>query len=82
MKPEPDILPPHSESDEFGILGCVLQEPARWLPECGKISDASFYDHRCKLVWRAIESIQSQSQSIDLVTIGQWLKKTRRLKTQ
>lgn len=71
-----DILPPHSEEMERGVLGCVLIAPA-CLGECierfNHRSDA-FYDLRHQLIFGALMTMRRAGDAIEVATVQQHLK--------
>lgn len=72
-----DKLPPHSHEAEVGVLGCILLEPSQCLAECmARFSNRSdyFYDLRHQSIFAAMVSMQRSGESIDVITLQQYLK--------
>lgn len=70
----PDLLPPHDVGTERGVLSCILQNAAEAMPECGKVSDACFYDIRNQAVWKAISALHGSQVAIDQITVSRKLR--------
>ena len=66
-----DRLPPHDEPAERGVLGCVLQAPAEWLPVVrAKFgTDEVFYDLRHQTLWHTLTYLHAAGTSVDIITV-------------
>lgn len=77
---ELDILPPHSQEAEAGVIGCVLLSPQESIPKIverfgdGESQVPPFYDTRHQLLWDAILEMDRSGESIDLITLPQRLR--------
>ncbi len=77
-----DRLPPHSIEAEQGVLGCILLSPVECLSTCIeklKAGSLVFYDLRHKEIYGALIQMQDAGQSIDLITLQQFLKDRQQL---
>lgn len=77
----PDRLPPHSTDAEQGVLGCVLLDPGclRTVVERLAAVPEVFYDLRHATIYRAMEGLLLEGTAVDLLTLGDRLKKTGHL---
>lgn len=72
-----DALPPHSEEAEQGVLGCILLEPDKCLPICiERLKERTdfFYALNHQTIFQAILALGKARESIDVVTVQQWLR--------
>lgn len=78
----PDRLPPYSEEAERGVLGSILLDAERVLPSCevAGITAASFYVSAHQVVYECLGAMRNENEPIDLLTIGEALKKSGQLK--
>lgn len=74
-------LPPFSEEAERGVLGSLLVENERVYGICvGKnLTSESFYIPAHKLLFEEMVNMQRESRTIDLLTVGERMKKGGRL---
>jgi len=77
----PDRLPPYSEEAERGVLGSAILAAERVLPLCeaAGITGASFYVPVHQTVYECLCVMHSENEPIDLLTIGEALKKSGQL---
>jgi len=78
---QPRALPMNIKA-EAGLLGCILLDYQRVLDICfykGLNSRDVFYPTQHKLVFQAIINLYNKKQSIDLVTIGEYLQSKQKL---
>jgi replicative DNA helicase len=69
----------YSHEAEQIILGSLLNKPES-LPAVSKtIHDTSFYFDKHRLVWGAILSLQNDSVIPDIITVGDFLEKSKKL---
>ena len=71
-------LPPMGEEAERAVLGSALIEPLRVIDLCKRklrITHLSFYVPAHSLVWSALETLYKKSLPIDLLTMGEYLKR-------
>lgn len=64
-----DTLPPHSLTDERGVLACVIENSQDCLPECHGVTDESFYDQRNKVIWSVINDLQKSDAIVDSISV-------------
>ena len=79
-----DRLPPHSVEAEQALIGCILLSPNDCMGECiEKLKPGSlvFYDLRHRTIFEALAEMFDEKQAIDLVTLRQRLKDTKRLES-
>jgi replicative DNA helicase len=69
-----DRLPPHSPEMERGVLGCVLIDPNKCLPEVLTLKKSAFYDLRNQEIFSALVKMHSAGNAIDIITLQQNLK--------
>lgn len=68
-----DHLPPSAPESEQAIIGCCLNTPVESLPDCQAVlNDASFYDHRNKVVWQTI--CELSPDQVNVITVRERLK--------
>jgi replicative DNA helicase len=68
-----DQLPPHSVSDEHGLLACILQDADLCLPDCSGVNSECFYDAVSQPLWKAISVLQKANSTVDTVSVARWL---------
>ena len=65
-------LPPHDQSAEAGILGCVFLQPHECLEECMdklKQGGAMFYDLRNRRIYELLVEMFTAKEAIDVITV-------------
>lgn len=74
-------LPPYSEEAERGVLGSVLIESERIIELCSmkSVSADSFYVPAHRLLFEQLQAMYQSAQAVDLLTVGEALKKAGRL---
>ncbi len=74
-------LPPYSEEAERGVLGSALIESTRVIELCSMkaLSADSFYVPAHRLLFEQLMGMYQKAQAIDLLTVGEDLKKGGRL---
>lgn len=74
-------LPPYSEEAERGVLGSVLIESERIIELCSmkSVSADSFYIPAHRLLFEQLQAMYQSAQAVDLLTVGEALKKAGRL---
>lgn len=74
-------IPPHSEESERGVLGSALVESKRVLDLCSikGLSEESFYLSAHKQLFQTLQTMFQNAREIDLLTVGEELKKNGRL---
>lgn len=75
-KPAVDRLPPHSEENEQGVLGCALIAPNDAIPKIrARVRNRqAFYDLRHQHIWDALLKMHDDLEGIDIATVQQRLK--------
>lgn len=79
-----DRLPPHSPEAERGVLGGVLLAPREATGRCierFKHGAQVFYDPRHQAVFAALAEMYDSQATIDVVTLGQFLRDRNRLES-
>lgn len=76
-----DRIPPHSEEAERIVLGSALVKPVWTLEICvfKALSADSFYIPAHRLLFKHLQAMYQNAQDINLLTVGEDLKKTGRL---
>ena len=79
-----DVLPPHSEESERGVLGCVLFSPDQALEvlnvcQEGGVEPRWFYDLRHQIIFATLQNMAAEGVGIDLLTVVTRLKKDEHL---
>jgi replicative DNA helicase len=78
-----DRLPPHSEEDERGVLGCVLAAPDQVLPILAerRVQEGWFYDLRHRTIFAALMRLQSArtEQPVEFLSLCRTLKEMEML---
>ena len=74
-------LPPYSEEAERGVLGSALIESTRVIELCSMkaLSADSFYVPAHRVLFEQLMGMYQKAQAIDLLTVGEDLKKIGRL---
>lgn len=73
-------LPPHSPEAEQGLLSCCLLDPSEAYPKAAELACPEwFYELRHRDIWQAMEYLSENGGKIDLITLIQRLKDTRKL---
>ena len=72
--------PPQAVDVEEAVIGAMLVEPACVADAVGELTSSSFYSPRCRMIFEAIRKLEENHESIDLITVGEQLKKDRNLK--
>lgn len=67
-------VPPHSLEAEQSVLGSLLLAEDAWEAVSEKVTDADFYRHDHRLIYRAIDHLQNQEQPIDVITVAEELE--------
>ena len=71
--PESLRIPPHSVEAEQAVLGGLMLDNSTWDQVADRISDADFYRHDHKLIFRAIERLAEGGHPLDVVTLSEAL---------
>lgn len=78
-----DRLPPHSEEDERGVLGCVLAAPDQVLPILAerRVQETWFYDLRHRTIFAALMRLQAArtEQPVEFLSLCRTLKEMEML---
>lgn len=70
---------PHNREAEEAVLGSVLINSDIYLDLSQILRADDFYIHRNVWIWRAFESLTSQGQPIDIITVTDELSKSNKL---
>lgn len=80
MTEQPEVLPPHSEDAEIGVIGSVIISQGEELPELmGFLTAADFFLVKHSWIWEAILAIHERGDAIDCVPLADELNKQGRL---
>ncbi|CEL12416.1 Replicative DNA helicase [Candidatus Portiera aleyrodidarum] len=72
-------IPPHSLEAEQSILGGLLLDNEAWNKISEIIINEDFYSIEHKYIFEAIKDIASKNNTIDIVTVAEYLKKKNNL---
>lgn len=75
-------LPPNSPEDERGLIGCLLLEAEKCLPEFVADFQGSpdqFFDSRHRVVFEAVRELLDAKLPVDVLAVERRLKKTGRI---
>lgn len=64
-------IPPHSIEAEQAVLGGVMLENTTWERVVELLSEADFYRHDHRLIFRALASLAARNQPFDVVTLAE-----------
>jgi len=76
-----DRLPPQNIEAEKSVLGSVLIDSESFIKIADILYSADFYDDKNKLIYEAVEKMFQKSIPIDLVTLTEQLRKSKKIKT-
>jgi len=82
MRTSTDKLPPHSPEAERGVLGCMLQNPARCIDEAVRLLPSgadTFYDLRHRELYVTLLGLSNESTAVDTVTLTSALRSAGKL---
>jgi hypothetical protein len=74
-----DQLPPHSIEAEQGVIGCLLAEPAGWLPMASTLNKTIFYDLRHQTIFSTLAAMYRAGTPVDTITVQSELRKAEML---
>ena len=72
-----DRLPPHAIDAERGVLGCMLLDPMRCIPDFLRrviAGPGAFYDSRHQVIGSTLVTMYDAGLSVDLITVQQRLR--------
>lgn len=72
-----DRLPPHAIDAERGVLGCMLLDPMRCIPDFLRrviAGPGAFYDIRHQVIGSTLVTMYDAGLSVDLITVQQRLR--------
>lgn len=72
-----DRLPPHAIDAERGVLGCMMLDPMRCIPDFLRrviAGPGAFYDIRHQVIGSTLVTMYDSGASIDLITVQQRLR--------
>jgi len=72
-----DRLPPHAIDAERGVLGCMLLDPMRCIPDFLRrviAGPGAFYDIRHQVIGSTLVTMYDNGLSVDLITVQQRLR--------
>jgi replicative DNA helicase len=74
-------IPPHNLDAEKSVLGAILIDKDAIVNVAELVRPEYFYDEVHKLIYEAMEALYEKRQPIDVVTLTDQLKKTKKLTT-
>lgn len=69
-----EIVPPHSVDAEQAVLGGLLLAPEAWDRIVDRLTEADFYRHDHRVIFRAIAELAAADKPRDAVTLGEWFE--------
>ena len=72
-------LPPQQIDAERSVLGAVMISDDQFEKVIGLVSKDDFYEHRHRLIFESMLSLQAQRMKIDLLTMNELLERTGEL---
>ncbi len=77
-------IPPHSIEAEQSVLGGLLisgrtGDSTAWDSVADKVTEDDFYRQDHRLIFRALSSLASDNQPLDVLTVSEWLKQRNEL---
>ena len=66
-------VPPHSNEAEQAVLGGLLLDNEAWIPVSERINEDDFYRNDHRLLFKAVQSLVSNGQPYDAITLREWL---------
>ncbi|RME06214.1 MAG: replicative DNA helicase, partial [Anaerolineae bacterium] len=70
---------PHSREAEEAVLGAILLNPEAYFDVAAILEAEDFYIHRNRWVWQAIERLQQNRMSVDVLSVGEELERQGQL---
>lgn len=70
---KPSYIPPQSVQSEQSLLGCLLINPKTLDEVADLIVVEDFYNHKHKLIYKAIMTLEGRSEPIDAITVSDML---------
>lgn len=67
--------PPHSLAAEQSVLGGLMLDNSAWEKIADKVSDADFYRHDHRLIFRAVAQLAEHQAPFDVVTLAEIMNK-------
>lgn len=74
-------VPPNSLDAERSVLGSLLMSKDAMIEVAEVLEAEMFYKDSHQVVYKAIRSLYENREPVDVVTVGEWLKKNKDLKT-
>ncbi|MEX0729233.1 MAG: replicative DNA helicase [Aquisalimonadaceae bacterium] len=67
-------VPPHSLEAEQAVLGGLMVDNEAWDRVADRVSEADFYRHDHRLIFRGLAALAEEQQPMDVVTLSEWLR--------
>lgn len=74
-------IPPHSDDAERSVLGSLLMSRDAMIEVAEVLSDDMFYTDSHQRIFEAMKTLYENRDPIDVVTVSDWLKKKKVLKS-
>jgi len=65
-------VPPHSIEAEQSVLGGLMLDNNSWDKVADVLTEADFYRHDHRLIFRAIAQLFEKSEPVDVITLAEW----------
>lgn len=72
-------IPPHSVEAEQSLLGCMLISSNAWDIVTERVIEDDFYNRSHRQIFKAIVTLLSQNQPVDIITVSEQLESTAEL---
>ncbi|MEX2353208.1 MAG: replicative DNA helicase [Gammaproteobacteria bacterium] len=72
-------IPPHSIEAEQAVLGGLFLDPDTWTKVNEKLRADDFYRRDHKLIFKAIDRLDTEGKPFDLITVAEWLENNQQL---
>lgn len=66
-------VPPHSNEAEQNIIGGLMLDNSAWDRVADKVLEEDFYQHRHRLIFRAIAQLEQRESPFDVITVAEAL---------
>src|SRR3989344_3850297 len=73
-------MPPHSEDVERAVVGNLLLDKDAMMEVVGWLKEEHFYNTQMASIYGAMWTLYEERKPIDMVTVGEQLKKNKTLK--
>jgi replicative DNA helicase len=72
-------IPPHSIEAEIAVLGGILTDNSVWEKVVERVFEEDFYRKDHRIIFHAINALDSEGKPFDVVTVAEWLDSHQQL---